>query len=133
MVQYLSPEWLTAVRAQVDKASDLEKEFKGVNTSLKNVVKNAPGGTRVVVFRWTDGHLTDALLGGESDVGQEKTEFTMSGEYPLFVRLNKGELDIKTAIMRRELRLDGNMLKALRLNRAFDVFTSVVRQVPAEY
>lgn len=135
MAQFLSPEWLEAVKAEIAKeAPVLEKEFKGVTTSLKNVAKNVPGGgTRVMIFRINDGKVQSVTMGTDADVGKETSEFTMTGEYPIFVAMNRGELDSKTAIMQRKLRLDGNVLKALRLNRAFDTFNNLVRKVPAEY
>lgn len=135
MAQFLTPEWLAAVQKEVETAAPaLEKEFKGIETSLKNVVKGAPGGvTKVLLFRFKDGKLTEARLGTDADLGAEKAEFTMTGDYPVMSDLNKGTLDSKTAIMRKQIRLDGNILKALRLNRAFDTFNGVVRRVPTEY
>lgn len=135
MAKYLTPEWLAAVEQEVAAASaTMATEFKGVDTSLKNVVKGTPEGvTKVILYRFKDGKLTEARLGTDADVGAEKAEFTMTGDYAVMAALNRGELDSKTAIMRKQLRLEGNILKALRLNKAFDVFAGVVRKVPTEY
>ena len=135
MVQYLTQEWLEAVRKQVDAdAPALAQEFKGIDSSLKNVIRGAPDGqTKVLVYRWQDGRLTEARLGTEAELAGERTEFTATGDYAAFAAMNRGESDIKTAVMRKQLRLDGNLLKALRLAKPLDVFNSVVRKVPAEY
>ena len=129
-LQYLTEEW----RAEAEKRlrSELTPEkMNHITSSMSNIYLDCPGGgSKYLLFRFEDGALTELALGaGEPP----EAEFRISGTYGVFAQISRAELGAQKALMTGQLRLKGNMIKALKLAAIADRLNKVLAGIPAVY
>lgn len=129
-LRYLTEEW----RAEAEKRlrSELTPErMNHITSSMSNVYLDCPGGgTKYLLFRFEDGALAEFALGTGDPPG---AEFRLTGPYEVFAQISRAELGAQKALMTGQLRLKGNMIKALKLAAIADLLNKVLSGIPAVY
>jgi putative sterol carrier protein len=128
--RYLSPEW----KEQVEKLlrSELTPEkMNHITSSMSNIYVNCPDGKeRYMFFGFKDGELDRFLV----DVGQPpEAEFKITGDYEVFAKISRAEMNAQVGLMSGKLKLKGNMVKALKLASIADRLNKVIAKVEAEF
>ncbi len=128
--RYLSPEW----KEQVEKLlrSELTPEkMNHITSSMSNIYINCPDGKeRYMYFGFEDGKLDRFLV----DVGQPpEAEFKITGDYEVFAKISRAEMNAQVGLMSGKLKLKGNMVKALKLASIADRLNKVIAKVEAEF
>jgi putative sterol carrier protein len=127
---YLSPEWRDEVEKRL-KAELSPEKMSYATSSMSYIHLNCPdGGARYIYFRFENGDL------GELEVGRipsRESEFKITGQYDTFAKISNSELDSQSALMSGKLKLNGNILKAIKLAPACDRINKVLSSIPAEY
>lgn len=132
--QYLSPEWLAECRRLVDASPEFRAAAQGLNATLLNVITNAPGGQTIYLYYcFRDGKIEELTVGTDSAMGERPAEFRATGTYETYMLVNQGKLGSTAAIFTRKIRLEGNLVKALRNIRPLDVYNGIVRTIPTVY
>ncbi|MFW9915695.1 MAG: SCP2 sterol-binding domain-containing protein [Candidatus Thorarchaeota archaeon] len=132
--KYLTQEWLEEVVKRLREELS-PKDMKKVSSSMMNVYENCPDGNiYYLFFQYEDGWLKEALVGTESDeIAAKKAEFRIVGDYDVFAKISRAELGARSALMRRKIKLKGNMVKALRLSSVVDKLNKVMSTVPTKF
>jgi len=133
-LSYLSQEWLDEVIVQI-KANLSAEDMKNVSSSMKNVYKNCPDKKiHYLYFKFEKGLLTEALVGTDKDeVVSRSSEFQIHGDYETFALISQAKLGARSALMRNQIKLKGNMVKALRLASVVDRLNKIIATVPTEF
>jgi putative sterol carrier protein len=129
-LQYLTEEW----RAEAEKRLKAEltpEKMNHITSSMSNIYLDCPGGgSKYLLFRFEDGALAEIVLGsGEPP----DAEFRITGTYDVFAQISRAELGAQKALMTGQLRLKGNMIKALKLAAIADRLNKVLAGIPAAY
>ena len=127
---YLSEEWRAEAERRL-KAELTPERMNRITSSMSNVYLDCPGGgSKSLLFRFADGALTELGLGaGEPP----EAEFHITGAYDVFARISRAELGAQKALMTGQLKLKGNMIKALKLAAIADRLNKVLAGIPAVY
>ena len=127
---YLSPEWAQEVDRRLRNELDPEKMNK-LSSSMNNRYTNCKGGEDQFFFvEFTDGVVSSVQVG--TGVGPA-AEFTISGDYDIFAQISQATLGAQRALMTGQLKLKGNMVKALKLASLVDRINKVVATIPTEF
>jgi putative sterol carrier protein len=127
---YLSPEWAQEVDRRLRNELDPEK-MNNLSSSMNNRYTNCKGGEDQFFFvEFTDGVVSSVQVG--TGVGPA-AEFTISGDYDIFAQISQATLGAQRALMTGQLKLKGNMVKALKLASLVDRINKVVATIPTEF
>ncbi len=130
MLKYLSQEWRGEVEKRLREQLTPEK-MNGVTSSMNNRYKSCPDGVdRYFMVSFRDGQV-DQVLTGEGD-GPE-AEFYITGDYQVFAKISRAELGSQKALMNGQLKLRGNMVKALKLASLCDRLNKIISTVETEF
>jgi putative sterol carrier protein len=129
-LQYLTEEW----RAEAEKRLRAEltpEKMNHITSSMSNIYLDCSGGgSKYLLFRFEDGALAEIVLGsGEPP----DAEFRITGTYDVFAQISRAEMGAQKALMTGQLRLKGNMIKALKLAAIADRLNKVLAGIPAVY
>lgn len=129
-VIYLSEAWRTEVEKQL-KANLSKEKMNGVTSSMTNILKNCKDGQeRYFYVAFTEGEVSSVQTG----VGEgPKAEFLIIGDYETFAKISQAELGAQKALMSGELKLKGNMVKALKLASLVDRLNKIIATIPTDY
>ncbi len=129
-LRYMTPAWAQEVEKRLKTGLTPDK-MKNLTSSMSNIYLNCPeGGKKFLVFRFTDGSLSEFSLGeGEPP----DAEFRITGEYDIFAKISRAELSSQRALMSGKLKLKGNMVKALKLASIADRVNKIIATIEAEY
>ncbi len=127
---YLTEEWRAEAERRL-RAELTPERMNHITSSMSNVYLDCPGGgAKYLLFRFADGALTELALGaGEPP----EAEFHITGTYDVFARISRAELGAQKALMTGQLKLKGNMIKALKLAAIADRLNKVLAAIPAAY
>lgn len=130
LLKYLSPEWRDEVHKQLVAELTPEK-MNHVTTSMSNICVNCPDGQQRYFFvRCVDGNIAEVAVGeGEGPAA----EFRITGDYETFAQISRAELAFQRALMGGQLKLRGNMVKALKLASIADRLNKVIATIPTDY
>jgi putative sterol carrier protein len=130
MLPYLSEEWRAEAERRL-RAELTPERMNRITSSMSNVYLDCPGGgTKYLLFRFVDGSLAEIAVGtGEPP----EAEFLITGTYEVFARISRAELGAQKALMTGQLKLKGNMIKALKLAAIADRLNKVMAGIPAVY
>ena len=110
-MKFLSAEWMKKHEEL------LKKEFSTdgrVSAKLIEIYEDCPDGkTRWIYYGLKDGQFEELRYGDGS--GYPEATFVSSGKYVDYVKVEKGEVSAKAALMGGTFTLQGNMLKALSM------------------
>ncbi|HRS75049.1 MAG TPA: SCP2 sterol-binding domain-containing protein [Anaerolineaceae bacterium] len=127
---FMSPEWM-AETEKILRAMITSQTTQNASLSLTMTVENLPSGeTKTLVFATEKGEMKTFRL---ADPGSVNTEFSISGDYRVYEKLFKGQLEPASAIMGGELKFSGNMFKAIRLLPTLEPFFAVFSKVPTRF
>ncbi|MFX0195126.1 MAG: SCP2 sterol-binding domain-containing protein [Candidatus Hodarchaeota archaeon] len=123
-IYFPSEEWLEEYIKKINKNPEYAKAAANWEGDFLYVIE--PDGTEPEQFRaqkiftyydlW-HGKCRKAFL-VTPETGIPEAEFVCSGKYSVWVKVLKGKLDPIKAILNRQLKLKGNMDKALRAGKA---------------
>lgn len=130
MYKYLSEEW----RAEVEKRlkSELTPEkMNNLTSSMNNRYLSCPDGANKYFYvSFVEGRV-DKVLVGEGD--GPKAEYYITGNYEVFAKISRAELGSQKALMSGQLKLKGNMVKALKLASLCDRLNKVIATIETEF
>lgn len=63
----------------------------------------------------------------------EKTDYSLEGNYAIWVDVSQGKMDGATAVMTRDLIVTGSMGNLIRYGKAFKKLLDLMSKVPSEY
>ena len=130
MVKYLSEEWRAEVEKRLCEQLTPEK-MNGITSSMNNRYTGCPDGANKYFFvGFVDGKV-DKVLVGEGD--GPKAEFCIIGSYDVFARISRAELGSQKAMMSGQLKLKGNMVKALKLVSLSDRLNKIIATIDTEF
>ena len=129
-VQYLSEAWRSEVETRL-KAELTPDKMHNLSSSMNNRYLNCPdGGSKFFYVGFADGAV-DSVQVGEGDGPQ--AEFTITGDYDVFAKISRAELGSQKALMSGQLKLKGNMVKALKLASLCDRLNKVIATIPTDF
>lgn len=130
MYKYLSEEW----RAEVEKRLKAEltpEKMNNLTSSMNNRYLSCPDGANKYFYvSFADGRV-DKVLVGEGD--GPKAEYYITGNYEVFAQISRAELGSQKALMSGQLKLKGNMVKALKLASLCDRLNKVIATIETEF
>lgn len=130
MYKYLSEEW----RAEVEKRLKAEltpEKMNNLTSSMNNRYLSCPDGANKYFYvSFAEGRV-DKVLVGEGD--GPKAEYYITGNYEVFAQISRAELGSQKALMSGQLKLKGNMVKALKLASLCDRLNKVIATIETEF
>jgi putative sterol carrier protein len=129
-LKYLSPEWADEAEKRLrDQLSP--DQMKHLTSSMLTIYHNCPDGQeRALYYVIENGTFTDISICQEP---WPEAEFIISGDYEIFAKISRAEIGSRSALMKGQLRLKGNMVKALSLASIVDRFNKILAEIPCEY
>lgn len=129
-LKYLSPEWRDELLVRLNKELTPDK-MKNLTSSMNSLYKNCPDGKdRYYYIGFEKGKITTLEIGlGEGP----KAEFTIIGNYDIFAKVSRSEMNSQRALMSGKLKLKGNMIKALSLASLCDRLNKVTATIDTEF
>ena len=132
-VQYLSPAWAEQALRLVETDARLDRALQGLEISILTIILHPPKGCYGFLYAaFDDDGLKDYRVGfdfASVAKGLPEPTFTVSGEYPVFAAIQRGELTERRALLTGRLHLTGGMVKALRHMRTLEAFTQVMSSI----
>lgn len=135
-LQYLSPAWAEKALRLVETDPRIESALGGLEVSLLTIILHPPKGCYGFIYAAFDGDgLKDYRVGvdfASMAKGLPEPTFTISGEYPVFAAIQRGELTERKALLSGRLHLTGGMIKALKHMRQLEAITDVLTSIPCK-
>ena len=130
MVQYLSEDWRAEVEKRLKEGLTPEK-MNYSSSSMNNRYLNCPDGkTHYFFVGFNEGEVESVQVGeGEGP----KAEFIITGDYEVFAQVSRAELNAQRALMGGNLKLKGNMVKALKLASTVDRLNKIIATIETEF
>ena len=114
MVQFLNLDYWKKVEEIANSDEEFSIKTKGFIASFTFNVTDRED-LSAIFLKFDDGSVKE-IRNLRTD---EKTDFTLEGPYPVWVQVNKGEIEGANAIMTRMLQFKGNMSAIIRYSKAF--------------
>lgn len=130
MFDYLSQDWAKEVERKLKLELSPEK-MNNVTSSMNNIYDNCKGGQRQYFFVSFKDGMIDEVKTGFGD--GPKAEFIINGDYDVFKQISQATLGAQRALMTGQLKLKGNMVKALKLASLVDRINKIIATVPTNY
>lgn len=129
-VKYLSAEWCAQAEKQLREGLSPDI-LKNATISMTNSYLNCPDGTNKYTYMdIVDGEFHSMVV---SDGETPNADFNITADYLIFVQMAKGELSGQKAMMSGSLKLNGNIMKAMKFAPISDTITKVLASIPTEY
>lgn len=127
---YLSPEWGQEVEKRLCAELDPEK-MNNLTSSMTNRYAQCPDGKEHFFYvGFENGQVSSVQVGiGEGP----HAEFTILGDYDIFAQISQATLGAQRALMTGQLKLKGNMVKALKLASLVDRVNKIIATIPTEF
>lgn len=110
-MKFMSQEWIDTHEKQL--RTELSKEGK-FTFKLVEIYEDCPDGTTKWVYYSLKNSLLEDMQNGEGNDTPE-AEFKCYGKYESYIKVLKGELNSKAALIDGTFKLAGNMMKALSM------------------
>lgn len=130
MFDYLSQDWAKEVERKLKLELSPEK-MNNVTSSMNNIYDNCKDGQRQYFFVSFKDGMIDEVKTGFGD--GPKAEFIINGDYDVFKQISQATLGAQRALMTGQLKLKGNMVKALKLASLVDRINKIIATVPTNY
>ncbi len=117
-IQFPSDEWIKALMAQLNNSANYHEVARNWEGDFYFIVTASPGVPQDV-FLYMDlwhGECRDAYR--VDDPAQKTPEFRISAPLAAWRKVVEGKLDAMQGLATRQLKLQGNMLKILRVPKA---------------
>lgn len=129
-VQYLSEEWRSEVETRL-KAELTPDKMHNLTSSMNNRYLHCPDGADKYFFVGFKDGAVDSVQVGTGDGPQ--AEFVILGDYETFAKISRAELGSQKALMSGQMKLKGNMVKALKLASLCDRLNKVIATIPTDF
>ena len=126
-VKFLTQEWAESMTGALNSSDDFKSAASGQSTKLQQVVTDVDGGEVKYYFVLDDGTATVSL--GEV----EGPEATITQNYETASGLQKGDLNAQQAFMQGKLKVSGNMMKLMQLQKVIGSMPKAVAGIEVEY
>ena len=128
--KFLSPEWIAEVKKIVQERITPEA-VNYATTSVLTIFENCTDGVEKALITQINKGVFDKIALQEKPYPQ--TEFTISGEYATFIKVFKGQIKPTVALMTGELKLKGNMFRAMGMVSVLEPFYKALAEIPSDF
>jgi putative sterol carrier protein len=127
---YLSQAWGDEVKTRLVKELSPDK-MNNLSSSMTNRYTNCKGGAdQYFHVSFENGAVASVQVG----VGEgPEAEFIIQGDYNVFAQISQATLGAQRALMTGQLKLKGNMVKALKLASLVDRINKIIATIPTEF
>jgi putative sterol carrier protein len=127
-VKFQSDEYFKQVNEALESNEAVNKAAKGHNVAIQVITSDMPGvGTKKTYLKISDG-VPEAGIGELS-----KPDATIRQNYETAVALDKGELNPQSAFMEGKIKIRGNIMKILTLQRFLETLAPAAKHIEREY
>ena len=126
-VKFLSQQWAETMTTALNSSDDFKTAASGQSAKLQQVVTDVEGGDVKYYFVLDNGTANVSL--GEV----EEAEATVTQNYDTASGLQKGEVNAQQAFMQGKLKVSGNMMKLMQLQKVIGSIPKAVAGVEVEY
>lgn len=127
-VKFQSEEYFAAANEALQANEDVAKAAKGHNVAIQVVTSDFPGvGQKKTFFKIVQG----AVQAGSGEI--QDPDATISQDYQTAVALDKGELNPQTAFMEGKIKIKGNLMKIMRIQRFLQTLGPATKHIEREY
>lgn len=127
-VKFQSDEFFKQVNEALSSNEAVTKAAKGQNVKIQVITSDTPGvGTKKTYLQITDG--IPAAGAGEVP----NPDATISQSYETAVALDKGELNPQSAFMEGKIKVKGNLMKLLKIQRFLETLPPAAKHIEREY
>lgn len=127
-VKFQSEDYFEAANAALKNDADVLKAAKGHNVEVQVVTTDFPAeGEKKTYLR---------IQGGVPDVGigeLEDPDAIITQDYETAVALDKGELNPQTAFMEGKMKIKGNLMKIMQLQKFMKTLEPATSEIEREY
>ena len=141
-VKFHTKEWIDKVKEGTKSNTEYQKSASGLSFKSLYVLKNCPGGVdRKELWTLDKGVLTEYTFEEKPSPTEFATEpwdekgilYRCSGDYDIFVQMNKGELAPMQAIAKKVYKLEGPMMKIMGHMAGITALSEVMSSIDCEY
>ncbi len=127
-VKFQSDEFFRQVNEALSSNEEVNKAAKGHNVAIQVITSGTPGvGTQKTYLKINDGVPA-------SGVGEiPKPDATITQDYETAVALDKGELKPQTAFMEGKIKVKGNLMKLLSIQKFLETLPPAAKHIEREY
>ncbi|HVL50706.1 MAG TPA: SCP2 sterol-binding domain-containing protein [Actinomycetota bacterium] len=127
-VKFQSEEYFQAANEALQSSEDVAKAAKGHNVVLQVITRDFPEvGEKKSFIRIDKG----AMLVGSGEV--EDPDVTITQDYETAVELDKGELNPQVAFMEGRIKIKGNLMKVMSLQKLLQELGPATKHIEREY
>lgn len=127
-VKFQSEEYFAAANEALQKDEAVTKAAKGHSVALQVTTTDFPDvGDKKSFIRIEKG----AISVGSGEI--EDPDVTITQSYGVAVELDKGELNPQVAFMEGKIKLKGNLMKAMSLQKLLTVIGPATKHIEREY
>jgi putative sterol carrier protein len=127
-IKFQSDEYFKEANEAISKSPEVAKAAKGHNVAVQVVTTEYPElGEKKTFLKITK---------GATEVGAgvlEDPDATITQNYATAVLLDKGELSPQTAFMEGKIKIKGNLMKMMQLQRFLQTLGPATRHIEREY
>jgi putative sterol carrier protein len=128
VVKFQSDEYFEAVNAAMQNSEPVLKTAKGHNVAIQVLTTDYPGvGTKKTFLKIAKG----VPSAGSGEI--EDPDATITQNYTIAVALDKGEISPQTAFMEGKMKVKGNLMKIMTLQRFLQALGPAAKHIEREY
>lgn len=128
--EFLSPEWLAEVEKSI-RSRIMPESINYASTTILTVFENCPDGSEKALYVETQKGMLAEL--SAVNAPYPRSEFKVSGEYQIFIKVFKSHLDPMSALMGGELHFEGNMMRAMGMISLIEPLYKVLSEIPSDF
>lgn len=132
-ILFPTEEWIKAAMIEVNKSTDYKeaaKTWEGDITFAVTAVPEKKDGVFMYMDLW-HGECRDAFE--VTDPSSKSSEFIIGGPLPVWRKVLEGKVDPIRALVSRQLKMKGNMMKVLKAPKAAVELVNACQNVETEW
>lgn len=127
-VKFQSEEYFQAANEALQASEDVAKAAKGHNITLQVVTNDFPGVGEMKSFIRID---KGSIGVGSGEV--EEPDVTITQNYETAVAMDKGELNPQVAFLDGKVKIKGNIIKVMSLQKLLQALEPATKHIEREY